>query len=169
MILAQQWIRNYIHVFPWYSDQLKSARLCHHLRELSEGSRMVHALGCRSCTCLLHISPFPLFAGLGRLANCQHSSWIEYCCSDWQRRLAVYLPGICTHHISTIPLPKLILRYSLVSVPKVVWAETQESRVRWKITTRECKHDAGSDAACNGRDGEAQEPRRIGDSMPVAG
>ena len=32
-ILVQQWVLDYIHVFPCYSDPLKSVQLCQHLRE----------------------------------------------------------------------------------------------------------------------------------------
>jgi hypothetical protein len=83
---------------------------------------MVHASGCRSCTCLLHISLFPFFAGLGDSLNVNTAVGLSTVVPIGIGGLLCIFT-ISVPIISTIPLPKLILRYSLVSVPKVGWTD----------------------------------------------
>ena len=61
-ILVQQWIRNYMHVFQWYSDPLKSARLQQYLYEGCEGWYM--PMLAEAVPGFLHVSLFLFLSGL---------------------------------------------------------------------------------------------------------
>jgi len=62
-ILVQQWVRDYMYVFQRYSDPLKSARIRQYLHQGAEGWHM--PVVAESVPCLLHISLFLFFVGLG--------------------------------------------------------------------------------------------------------
>src|SRR6266478_3131559 len=61
-ILVQQWVRDYMHVFPRYSDPLKCARVRQYLYEGSDGWSMPRLA--EAVPGLLHVSLFLFFAGL---------------------------------------------------------------------------------------------------------
>ena len=61
-ILVQQWVRDYMHVFPRYSDPLKCARIRQYLYEGSERWSMPRVA--EAIPGLLHLSLFLFFAGL---------------------------------------------------------------------------------------------------------
>ena len=62
-ILAQQWVRDYMHVFQRYGDPLKSSRLRQYLYEGCEGWHM--PMVAEAVPGFLHISLFLFFVGLG--------------------------------------------------------------------------------------------------------
>jgi hypothetical protein len=62
VILVQQWVRDYMHVFQRYSDPLKSARLRQYLHEGCEGWYM--PIVAKAVPGLLHVSLFLFFVGL---------------------------------------------------------------------------------------------------------
>jgi hypothetical protein len=62
-ILAQQWVRDYMHVFQRYSDPLKSARLRQYLHDGCEKWYM--PIVAEAVPGLLHVSLFLFFVGLG--------------------------------------------------------------------------------------------------------
>jgi hypothetical protein len=62
-ILAQQWVRDYMHVFQQYGDPLKSSRLRQYLYEGCE--RWYMPMVAEAVPGFLHISLFLFFAGLG--------------------------------------------------------------------------------------------------------
>ena len=61
-ILVQQWVRNYMHVFQWYGDPLKSSRLRQYLYEGCDRWYMLRVA--EAVPGFLHVSLFLFFAGL---------------------------------------------------------------------------------------------------------
>ena len=62
-VLVQQWVRSHMHVFQRYSNPLKSARIRQYLHEGSD--RWYMPVVAESVPCLLHVSLFLFFIGLG--------------------------------------------------------------------------------------------------------
>jgi hypothetical protein len=62
-ILVQQWVRDCTHVFQWYGDPLKSARLRQYLYEGCKAWYML--IDAEAVPEFVHISLFLFFAGLG--------------------------------------------------------------------------------------------------------
>jgi len=112
--LVQQWVRDYMHAFPRYSDPLKSARLRQYLHEGSERRYMPVVAGL--CEFVLNINTT---VGLSTIVPIGITGL-----------LYIFTTCMCTSHISAVAIPEFIFWPYLVYDPAIWWPWKSEIPVK---------------------------------------